>query len=322
MPSASTEQGEPGGSAIRDVLLAVHGGAGSVPRGDISADRERAYHEGLTAALRAGREVLAADGSSLDAVEAAVRVLEDHPSFNAGRGAAFTADAAHELDASIMDGRDLSAGAVAGLRHVRNPISLARLVMERSGHVLLAGAGAEAFALRNGVPYTTQDHFFTQHRWDALLAAKSSNRPEQGGGTVGAVAVDAAGELAAATSTGGMTNMLAGRVGDTPVIGAGTYADSRTVAVSCTGIGEVFVRGVAAYDIAALMAYTGASVAKAAAVVVLDKIPALGATGGAIALSPDGLLATPHSSAGIVNGYLTRAGEIVTRVYDDETPAA
>jgi L-asparaginase / beta-aspartyl-peptidase len=169
------------------------------------------------------------------------------------------------------------------------------------------------------VPYTTQDHFFTQRRWDALLAAKNSDRPQGSGGTVGAVAVDAAGDLAAATSTGGMTNMLAGRVGDSPVIGAGTYADSRTVAVSCTGVGEVFLRGVAAYDIAALMAYTGASVASAAATVVLDKIPALGATGGAIALSPDGLLATPHSSAGIVNGYLTRDGELVTRVYDDET---
>jgi L-asparaginase / beta-aspartyl-peptidase len=319
MPSDPTE---PGGSAIRDVLLAVHGGAGSVPRGDLTAPREQAYHDGLTSALRAGQEVLTAGGSSLDAVEAAVRVLEDHPNFNAGHGAAFTTDAAHELDASIMNGRDLSAGAVTGVRHVRNPISLARLVLERSGHVLLAGSGAEEFALRHGVPYTTQDHFFTQHRWDALLAAKNSGRPNRSGGTVGAVAVDAAGELAAATSTGGMTNMLAGRVGDTPVIGAGTYADSRVVAVSCTGVGEVFVRGVAAYDIAALMTYTGASVVKAAATVVLDTIPALGATGGAIALSPDGLLATPHSSAGIVNGYLTRDGELVTRVYDDETPIA
>jgi L-asparaginase / beta-aspartyl-peptidase len=318
MPSAATE---PGGSAIRDVLLAVHGGAGSVQRGEISAGRERAYHEGLAAALRAGQEALAGGGSSLDAVEAAVRVLEDHPHFNAGHGAAFTADAGHELDASIMHGRDLMAGAVAGVRHVRNPISLARLVMERSGHVLLTGAGAEAFALRNGVPYTTQDHFFTQRRWDALLAAKRADGDrEPGGGTVGAVAVDASGDVAAATSTGGMTNRLAGRVGDSPVIGAGTYADSRTVAVSCTGVGEVFLRGVAAYDIAALMAYTGAPVAKAAATVVLDKVPALGATGGAIALSPDGLLATPHSSPGIVNGYLTRDGEIVTRVYDDETP--
>lgn len=304
-----------------DVVLAVHGGAGSVPRGGISAEREQAYHEGLAAALRAGYEVLAAGRSSLDAVEAAVRVLEDHPSFNAGRGAEFTADAGHELDASIMSGRDLTAGAVAGVRHVRNPISLARLVMERSDHVLLAGAGAEAFALRHGVPYETQDYFFTQRRWDALLAAKKPDAVAQpGGGTVGAVAVDATGDVAAATSTGGMVNMLPGRVGDSPVIGAGTYADNDTVAVSCTGTGEVFLRGVAAYDIAALMAYAGAPVARAARTVVLEKIPALGATGGAIALSPAGELATPHSSPGILNGHVTRAGTVVTRVYDDETP--
>jgi beta-aspartyl-peptidase (threonine type) len=304
-----------------DMLLAVHGGAGSVPRGGISTEHERAYHEGLVAALHAGHEMLAGGGSSLDAVEAAVRVVEDHPNFNAGRGAVFTADAGHELDASIMNGRDLTAGAVAGVRHVRNPISLARLVLERSGHVLLAGAGAEAFALRHGVPYTTQDYFFTQRRWDALRTAKKPDAdPEPGGSTVGAVAIDAAGDLAAATSTGGMTNMLTGRVGDSPVIGAGTYADSRTVAVSCTGNGEVFLRGVAARDIAALMEYTGAPVERAAATVILEKIPALGATGGAIALSPDGRLATPHSSPGLVNGYLMRDGRVVTRVYDDETP--
>jgi beta-aspartyl-peptidase (threonine type) len=320
MPSVSTE---PGGPAIRDVVLAVHGGAGSVPRGSLSAERERGCHEGLTAALRAGQRVLTGGGPSLDAVEAAVRVLEDHPDFNAGRGAAFTADAGHELDASIMNGRDRTAGAVTGVRHVANPISLARLVMERSDHVLLAGAGAEAFALRAGVPYSTQDYFFTQRRWDALLEAKrrAAGAGETGGGTVGAVAVDAAGDVAAATSTGGMTNMLSGRIGDSAVIGAGTYADNATVAVSCTGIGEVFVRGVAAYDIAALMAYTGAPVEAAACTVILEKIPALGATGGAIALDPRGALATPHSMAGIVNGYVTRDGRLVTRLYDDETPA-
>jgi beta-aspartyl-peptidase (threonine type) len=322
MPTAAaSEPSQPGGSAVRDVLLAVHGGAGTVPRGGISTEREHAYHEGLTAALRAGQAVLVAGGPSLDAVEAAVRELEDHPNFNAGRGAVFTADAGHELDASIMNGRDLTAGAVTGVRHVRNPISLARVVLDRSDHVLLAGAGAEAFALGHGVPYSTQDYFFTQRRWDALLAAKKPDAErEPGGGTVGAVAVDAAGDVAAATSTGGMTNMHAGRVGDTPVIGAGTYADNRTVAVSCTGTGEVFLRAVAAYDIAALMAYAGADVARAARTVVLEKIPALGATGGAIALSPGGELAVPHCSPGIVNGYLTRDGRIVTRVYDDETP--
>lgn len=319
MPSAAPESG---GSAIRDVVLAVHGGAGSVPRGGISGDDEREYHHGLAEALRAGHRVLADGGPSLDAVELAVRALEDHPSFNAGRGAVFTADAGHELDASIMNGRDLAAGAVTGVRHVRNPVSLARLVMERSGHVLLSGDGAEAFALRHGVPYSTQDYYFTQRRWEMLRAAKKRDaEPEPGGGTVGAVAVDASGDVAAATSTGGMTNMLTGRVGDTPVIGAGTYADNRTVAVSCTGNGEAFVRAVAAYDIAALMSYAGAPVGRAACTVILEKVPALGATGGAIALSPAGELATPHSSEGILNGYLTRDGRLVTRVYDDETPA-
>jgi len=317
MPSASSE---PGGQAIPDVVIAVHGGAGSVPRGGVPAERERAYHEGMTAALRAGQEVLGRGGTALDAVEAAVCVLEDHPEFNAGRGSAFTADAGHELDASIMNGRDRTAGGVAGVKHVRNPVSLARLVMERSDHVLLAGEGAEAFALRHGVPYSTQDYFFTQRRWEALAAAKEADAPQLSGGTVGAVALDAAGDLAAATSTGGMTNMPPGRVGDSPVIGAGTYADSRTVAVSCTGVGEVFLRGVAAYDIAALMAYTGAPVDRAARTVIHEKIHGLGAIGGVIALDPAGSLATPHCSEGLLNGYLTRDGRLVTRVYDDETP--
>ncbi len=311
---------EPGGPATRDVVLAVHGGAGTVPRGSVPAERERAYHAGLTAALRAGEVVLGRGGPALDAVEAAVCVLEDHPEFNAGRGAAFTADAAHELDASIMNGRDLTAGAVAGVKHVRNPVSLARLVMERSDHVLLAGEGAEAFALRHGVAYSTQDYFFTQRRWEALAEAKAAAAPQLSGGTVGAVALDAAGDLAAATSTGGMTNMLPGRIGDSPVIGAGTYADSRTVAVSCTGIGEAFLRAVAAYDIAAFMAYTGAPVERAARTVILEKVHGLGAIGAAIALDPAGSLATPHCSAGLLNGYLTRDGRVVTRVYDDETP--
>jgi L-asparaginase / beta-aspartyl-peptidase len=302
---------------IRDVVLAVHGGAGSVPRGSVSDERERAYHQGLAAALRTGGAVLDRGGPALDAVEAAVCALEDHPEFNAGRGAAFTADAAHELDASIMNGADRAAGAVTGVRHVRNPVALARLVMERSDHVLLAGDGAEAFALRHGVPYSTQDYFFTEKRWDALRVAKESAVPQLSGGTVGAVALDAAGDLAAATSTGGMTNMLPGRVGDSPVIGAGTYADSRTVAVSCTGIGEAFLRAVAAYDIAAIMVYTGAPVEQAAYRVVHEKV---GVAGGVIALDPAGSLATPHRSEGLLNGYLTRDGRVVTRVYDDETP--
>jgi L-asparaginase / beta-aspartyl-peptidase len=310
-----------GDSAIRDVVLAVHGGAGSLPRGSISPEQEKAYRDGLTAALRAGYRLIEDGRSSLDAVEAAVRVLEDDPNFNSGKGAVFNTDAEQELDASIMNGADLRSGAVAGVHNTKNPISLARMVMERSAHVMMAGVGADTFALRNGVPYTTQDYFFTQRRWDALLAAKQQGAAaEKEGETVGAVAVDGSREVAAATSTGGLTNKLVGRVGDSPIIGAGTYANSRTVAVSCTGTGEVFIRGVAAYDISAIMEYTRSSVQRAASRVVNEKIPALGATGGVIALDPRGNLATPHSTAGLINAYITRDGRIVTRLYNDETP--
>ncbi len=310
-----------GDSAIRDVVLAVHGGAGSLPRGSISPEQEKAYRDGLTAALRAGGEALAQGRPSLDAVEAAVRVLEDDPNFNAGKGAVFNTDAEHELDASIMNGADLRSGAVAGVHNTKNPISLARMVMEKSRHVLMAGEGADQFALENGVPFTTQDYFFTERRWKALLDAKNPDAAAtEGGGTVGAVAVDGSRNVAAATSTGGLTNKLVGRVGDSPIVGAGTYANNRTLAISCTGTGEVFIRGVAAYDISALMEYTRAPVQRAAARVITEKIPALGATGGAIALDPRGVLATPHSTNGLINAYLTRDGRVVTRIYDDETP--
>lgn len=315
-----------GGPAVRNVVLAVHGGAGTLPRGSITPEQERAYRDGLERALRAGVAVLNEGRPSLDAVEAAVRVLEDDPNFNAGKGAVFNTDGEQELDASIMNGRDLRSGAVAGVHNTKNPISLARLVMDRSPHVMMAGKGADIFALRNGVAYTTQDYFFTQRRWDALIAAKGGSSTAQKPaadttGTVGAVALDGRRDLAAATSTGGLTNKLVGRVGDSPIIGAGTYANSRTVAISCTGTGEVFIRGVAAHDISALMEYTRAPVQRAAARVITEKIPALGATGGAIALDPRGVLATPHSTPGLINGYITRDGTVVTRIYDDETPS-
>jgi beta-aspartyl-peptidase (threonine type) len=319
--ASSAPAAPPGGSVVRDVVLAVHGGAGSLPRGSISPEQEAAYRSGLERALRAGVAVLDRGAASLDAVEAAVRVLEDDPNFNAGKGAVFNTDGEQELDASIMNGGDLRSGAVAGVHNTRNPISLARLVMENSPHVMMAGRGADVFALQNGVPYTTQDYFFTQRRWDALIAAKQPGaQPAEGGSTVGAVAVDRGRGVAAATSTGGLTNKLVGRVGDSPVIGAGTYANDRTVAISCTGTGEVFIRGVAAYDISAIMEYTRAPVQRAAATVINEKIPALGATGGVIALDPRGNLATPHSTAGLINGYVTRDGRVVTRLYNDETP--
>lgn len=322
-PAEAEQPENGGGSAVRNVVLAVHGGAGSLPRGSISAEQERAYRSALETAVRTGFAAINAGKPSLDAVELAVRVLEDDPNFNSGKGAVFNTDGEQELDASIMNGKDQRSGAVAGVHNTKNPISLARMVMERSNHVMMAGKGADIFALRNGVAYTTQDYFFTQRRWDSLIAAK--NPPPQQelvviGETVGAVAVDRNRDIAAATSTGGLTNKLVGRVGDSPVIGAGTYANNRTVAISCTGTGEVFIRGVAAYDISALMEYTGASVQRAAARVITEKIPALGATGGAIALDPRGALATPHSTAGLINAYITGDGTVVTRLFDDETP--
>jgi len=311
-------------TVVRNVLMAVHGGAGAIPRGSLTPELEKAYRDGMAQALRVGAALLAEGKSSLDAVEAAVRVMEDDPTFNAGKGGVFNTDGEQELDASIMYGKDQKSGAVAGVHNTKNPISLARMVMERSRHVLMAGRGADIFALMNGVAYTTQDYFFVQRRWDALIRAKNPQAAPaafQEGQTVGAVAIDRDGDVAAATSTGGLTNKLVGRVGDSPIVGAGTYANNRTVAVSCTGTGEVFIRGVAAYDISAIMEYAKAQVQDAAHEVINEKMPALGATGGCIALDPRGFLATPHSTPGLLNGYITRDGEVVVRVYNDETPA-
>ncbi|WP_433324179.1 isoaspartyl peptidase/L-asparaginase family protein [Spirillospora sp. CA-294931] len=324
-PAAAPQQ-QARESVIKDVVLAVHGGAGSLPRGSLTPEQEKAYRDGLTRAVQAGYALVKDGKPVLDAVEKAVNVLEDDPNFNAGKGAVFNTDAEHELDAAIMNGKDLRSGAVAGVHNTKNPISLARAVMEKSPHVLMAGRGADQFALRNGFAYTTQDYFWTQKRWDQLLAAKGragarSPAHTEVGGTVGAVAVDRSRDVATATSTGGLTNKQVGRIGDSPIVGAGTYANNRTVAISCTGTGEVFIRGTAAHDISALIEYARRPVEKAAAEVITKKITALGATGAAIALTPRGDLATPHSTKGVINAYVTRDGKIVTRIYDDETPA-
>src|SRR5439155_7744793 len=249
-------------------------------------------------------------GSSLDAVEAAVRVLEDNPLFNAGKGAVFTHEGTNELDASIMDGRTLKAGAVAGLQHIRNPISLARLVMEKSPHVMLDGEGAEAFAKEMGMPFVAQKYFYTDERWQALQKVKSSPGPvsdKEKHGTVGAAALDKQGNLAAATSTGGMTNKKFGRIGDSPIIGAGTYANNRTCAVSCTGDGEYFIREVVAHDVAALMEYKPMAL-KEAAQAPIDKVGKLGGTGGLIAIETDGNFAPPFNTAGLYRGMVGVAG--------------
>src|SRR5256886_6236416 len=311
---------------IRKVGLAVHGGAGTISRSEMTPQREREYRAGLERAMTAGYEILKRGGSSLDAAEAAVRVLEDDPHFNAGKGAVFTSIGTNEMDAAVMDGKTLSAGAVASLKHIKNPVSLARLVMEKSGHVMMDGEGAEAFAKENGVQVLPdQKYFFTQERWEALQKVKAAEKSGGGGkkyiitdqdrhGTVGAVALDQNGNLAAATSTGGTTNKRAGRVGDSPVIGAGTYANNATCAVSATGDGEYFIRATVGHDISALMEYRGMSL-KEAAQAVLDKVAKLGGTGGLIAIDRQGNIVLPFNTAGMYRGYVDPNGKFVVQIY-------
>jgi beta-aspartyl-peptidase (threonine type) len=311
----------------RKIGLAIHGGAGTIERSKMTPDREREYRVGLENALTAGWEILKRGGSSIDATEAAVRVLEDDPHFNAGKGSVFTSAGTNELDAAIMDGKTLAAGAVASLKHIKNPISFARLVMEKSGHVMMDSEGAEAFAKENGVELVDQKYFFTQERWDALQKIKTAekNRTSSAGekflitdqdrhGTVGAVALDQNGNLAAATSTGGTTNKRPGRVGDSPVIGAGTYANNATCAVSATGDGEYFIRATVARDVAALMEYRGMSL-KDAAQTALDKGAKLGGTGGLIAIDRQADIALPFNTSGMYRGYVDPKGKFVIEFY-------
>jgi L-asparaginase / beta-aspartyl-peptidase len=309
------------------VGLAIHGGAGTIERSSMTPEKERQYRAGLERALTAGYEVLKRGGSSVDATEAAVRVLEDDPHFNAGKGSVFTSAGTNEMDSAIMDGRTLSAGAVAAVKHVKNPISLARLVMEKSGHVMMDGDGAEAFAKDNGIELVDQTYFFTQQRWDALQKVKAAEKHRAGGagkaflitdqdrhGTVGAVARDKSGNLAAATSTGGTTNKRPGRVGDTPVIGAGTYANNFTCAVSATGDGEYFIRASVGHDLSALMEYKGMSL-KDAAQAVLDKVARLGGSGGLVAIDGDANVTLPFNTAGMYRGYVDPTGKFVVEIY-------
>ena len=312
----------------KNVGLVIHGGAGTIERSKMTPEREREYRAGLERALTAGYEILKRDGSSLDATEAAVRVLEDDPHFNAGRGAVFTDAGTNEMDAAVMDGKTLRAGAVASLKHIKNPVSLARLVMEKSGHVMMDGEGAEAFAAANGVELVDQKYFFTEERWEALQKIKSAGKSHRGGaggkkfiitdqdrhGTVGAVALDQNGNLAAATSTGGTTNKRAGRVGDSPVIGAGTYANNATCAVSATGDGEYFIRATVAHDVSALMEYRGMSLEEAAQT-VLSKVAKLGGTGGLIAIDGHGNVALPFNTSGMYRGYVDPNGKFLVEIY-------
>ena len=283
--------------------LALHGGAGSLPRADMSADQEMRYRAGLEEALGAGYDLLAGGGTSLDAVTTTVLRLEDNPLFNAGRGAVFTLDGGHELDASIMDGSTRQAGAVCGLTRIRNPIALARAVMDHSDYVFLSGAGAEAFAATQGFEFVPQSYFFTEARRQQLERIRSGDEGLSAltishVGTVGAVALDRSGYLAAATSTGGMTGKRFGRIGDSPVIGAGTYAD-RSCAVSATGHGEMFIRAAVAHDIAARLRYGGRDLTTAVREVVHQELTALAGEGGVIAIDARGEIAMDFNSEGM-----------------------
>ena len=306
-----------------DPVLLIHGGAGVI-RHDMDADTERAVRDALTEALRRGYELLAGTGSALDAVAAAVVMLEDAPYFNAGRGAVFTHDGGHELDAAIMDGATLRAGAIAGVRRVRNPVLLARAVLEHSPHVMLAGEGAEAFAREQGLALVDPEYFRTEVRWrqlqDALHKAEQGQRVDHFG-TVGAVALDARGNLAAATSTGGMTDKRWGRIGDSPLIGAGTYANA-ACAMSGTGWGEFYIRTAAAHAVCMRVAAMRQSVGEAAQAVINAEIPVLGGSGGAIVLGADGAFAMPFNTDGMFRGRIGTDGTPHVAIWADEEPGA
>jgi beta-aspartyl-peptidase (threonine type) len=296
--------------------LVIHGGAGNIVQEDMLDEREQAYRAALTEALVVGYEILQHGGEALDAVEAVIVMMEDSPLFNAGKGAVFNSEGQHELDASIMDGHMLQAGAVTGVRRVKNPIRLARLVMEESKHVLLAGEGAERFGSEQDIDFVPENYFYTQRRWESLQRAKQ--REEDKHGTVGAVALDQAGNLAAGTSTGGMTNKRFGRIGDSPIIGAGTYADNQTCAVSGTGHGEYFIRAAIAYDISARMAYRGSTLHEASHDVIEGKLTEMGGTGGAIAIDKNGYIAMPFNTQGMYRGYVDENGNITIRMYGND----
>ena len=310
-------------------VIAIHGGAGAITRSQLSQEQELRYIQALSDIVEVGQRMLEAGQNALDVVTEAVRLLEECPLFNAGIGAVFTRDETHELDACVMDGNTLKAGAVAGVSHLRNPILAARLVMEHSPHVMMVGEGAENFAIAQGMTRVAADIFSTPERFAQLVAARTADETilDHSGspldernkmGTVGAVALDQYGNLAAATSTGGMTNKLPGRVGDSPLVGAGCYANNASVAVSCTGTGEVFIRALAAYDIAALMDYGGLSLSEACERVVMEKLPALGGSGGLIAVDHEGNVALPFNSEGMYRAWGYAGDPPTTGIYREK----
>jgi len=311
--------------------LVIHGGAGKITPGMLNKEEEQKYTEGLAAALDKGYKILQNGGTALDAVVDTISVLEDNPMFNAGRGAVFTKKGLNEMDASLMDGSNFMAGAIAGVRNIKNPIQLAREVMLHSGHVLLSGSGAAEFAINQGMTMTPDEYFFNQQRYDQWVEIRDTNftqldhkgdnlkghsaDPGYKFGTVGAVACDEQGNLAAGTSTGGMTNKRFGRIGDSPVIGAGTYANNNTCAISCTGHGEFFLRAVVAYDVSCLMEYKGLSLKDACALVIKDKLVKMGGEGGLIAVDAKGNYDFCFNSAGMYRGMRNSEGEEVVAFY-------
>jgi beta-aspartyl-peptidase (threonine type) len=306
-----------GAQETKKFMLVIHGGAGTINRKNMTPEREREYRAALEQALRTGQAVLARGGSSLDAVEATVRFMEDSPLFNAGKGAVFTHEGRNELDSSIMDGKTMKAGAVAGVTIVKNPISVARAVMEKSNRVMLIGKGAELFATKMGLEIVDPSYFWTERRWKELQRDLMKEQPADHKGTVGAVALDQNGNLAAGTSTGGTTNKRWGRVGDSPIIGAGTYASNDSVAVSCTGTGEFFIRWTVAHDIAALVEYKGMTVEQAGNEVLHKKLEPVKGDGGAIVLDRNGNFAMPFNTEGMYRGWIGDDGVAHVLIYKD-----
>ncbi|HEX5653350.1 MAG TPA: isoaspartyl peptidase/L-asparaginase [Chitinophagaceae bacterium] len=323
-------------------VLVIHGGAGTILKSQMTAEKERAYQAALNQALDAGQAILARGGSALDAVEASVRILEDNPLFNAGKGAVFTNEGKNEMDAAIMNGQTLAAGSVAGVTTIRNPISAARAVMEKSPHVMMTGKGAEIFAKQQGLTIVDPSYFRTEERWKSLQKAKAGDSLQKRKkdsilkkttafsefydsplgltgkyGTVGAVALDRHGNLAAATSTGGMTNKKYGRVGDAPIIGSGTYANNQTVAISCTGWGEYFIRLVMAKSISDMMEFGKMSLRDAAHEMIMKRLPALGGDGGLIAVDKDGNIALPFCTEGMYRGFVKSDGSKAVKIYKE-----
>ena len=308
---------------MKKFAIAIHGGAGTIDRNKMTAEKEAAYRAALSDAITAGENVLMSGGSSLDAVEAAVVSLENCPLFNAGKGSVFTHDGTHEMDAAIMRGDNLMAGAAAGIRGVQNPVVLARTIMEKSEHVLLSRDGAEDFARSQNLPFQSDDYFhddFRHQQWQQALVddrVSLDHASEKKFGTVGAVAIDQFGNLAAATSTGGMTNKRWGRIGDSPIIGSGTYANNETCAISCTGHGEFFIRSVVAYDVSCLMEYRGMTLEEACQIVVNEKLVKIGGEGGLIAIDHKGNICLPFNSSGMYRAWKKQGDECQVKIYKD-----